>query len=36
MENNETKVVSAYEDEHYLFLITHKDKSLSKESYVEE
>lgn len=36
MDNNQSKVVSAYEDEHYLFLITDKDKSLSKEPYVDE
>ena len=33
---SKTKVVSAYEDEHYLFIITEKKNSLCKEVYVEE
>lgn len=31
-----SKVVSAYEDDHYLFIITEKSNSLCKEDYVEE
>lgn len=33
---SKTKIISAYEDEHYLFIITEKKNSLCKEDYVEE